>query len=125
MFSGKKGVVWTRVGYAGGKKKFPTYQSMKDHTEVVQVKYDNKTMTYAKLLQLFKESHQMGRIKSIQYRSVILTHGDDQKKAAEAFIAAIKKKSPGVGTSVEELKEFYYAEEYHQKWNKKNFRGKW
>jgi len=111
-----KGVVFTRVGYAGGKKKFPTYRSMKDHTEVVQVKYDNKNMTYAKLLQLFAKHHNMGRIKSTQYRSVILTYGDDQKKAALEFLANVKKSNKSVGTSVEDLNEFYYAEEYHQKY---------
>lgn len=97
---------------------------MKDHTEVVQVKYDGKTMTYEKLLRLFKERHRMGMVKSRQYRSVILTHGDEQKKAATAFLENVKKSNKNVGTTVEDLTEFYYAEEYHQKWNKKNFR-KW
>jgi len=94
---------------------------MKDHTEVVQVKYDNETMTYEKLLNLFKQNHQMGK-SSTQYRSVILTYGDEQKKAATKFIEAVKKTNKNVGTNVEDLKEFYYAEEYHQKWNAKQFR---
>jgi len=93
----------------------PTYRSMKDHTEVVQVKYDNKVMTYEKLLDLFKKNHQMGRA-STQYRSVILTYGDEQKKAATKFLEAVKKTNKSVGTTVEDLTEFYYAEEYHQKY---------
>lgn len=93
---------------------------MGDHTEVVQVKYDNKDMTYPKLLKLFAQNHSMCK-SSRQYRSVILTYGDDQKKEATAFIDEIKKKH-NVATKVEDLKEYYNAEEYHQKWNKKNGR---
>jgi len=91
---------------------------MKDHTEVVQVKYDNETMTYDKLLELFKKNHQMSRCGSVQYRSVILAYGEEQKKAAKKFLEAVKKKNKNVGTKVEDLKEFYYAEEYHQKYYK-------
>jgi len=120
-----KGAEWTRVGYAGGRKKFPTYRSMLDHTEVVQVKYDNKKLTYAKLLQLFAANHSMiGKSYGKQYRSVILTYGEDQKKEATAFLEKVKKNKKNVGTAVEDLKEFYYAEEYHQKWNAKQFKNR-
>ena len=35
--SAMKGVIRTRVGYCGGKKKNPTYRKMLDYTESIQV----------------------------------------------------------------------------------------
>ena len=39
-FGAIPGVVRTRVGYAGGTEPEPSYYSLGDHTEVVQVEYD-------------------------------------------------------------------------------------
>jgi len=37
-----EGVIRTRVGYAGGDKPSPTYRSIGDHTETVQIDFDPK-----------------------------------------------------------------------------------
>jgi hypothetical protein len=39
-FGSIKGVIRTRVGYTGGKKKNPTYHSLGDHSESIQIDYD-------------------------------------------------------------------------------------
>ena len=51
--SGSPGVIATRVGYAGGTKKDPTYRSMGDHSETVQIDYDPDAITYGGLLAEF------------------------------------------------------------------------
>jgi peptide methionine sulfoxide reductase MsrA len=38
------GVVRTRVGYAGGTKRGPTYHELGDHTEVFQVEFNPNTI---------------------------------------------------------------------------------
>ena len=40
QFGATKGVLRTRVGYAGGTKPSPTYYSLGDHTETVELDYD-------------------------------------------------------------------------------------
>ena len=51
------GVLSTTSGYMGGTKRNPTYEEVSagrtGHTEVVQVVYDPKTVTYEKLLEVF------------------------------------------------------------------------
>lgn len=45
------GIVYTRVGYAGGTKENPTYHNLGDHTETVQVVYDPSEISYEELQQ--------------------------------------------------------------------------
>ena len=52
-----KGVIRTRVGYAGGQSVSPTYSNIGDHTETVQVDYDPDVITYDQLLDIFWKSH--------------------------------------------------------------------
>ncbi len=44
------GVVRTRVGYCGGKKLNPTYDSMGDHTETTQLDFNPEKLTFAQLV---------------------------------------------------------------------------
>lgn len=45
-FGVAKGVIRTKVGYTGGSSKNPTYRSMGDHTETVELQYDPNEITY-------------------------------------------------------------------------------
>jgi peptide-methionine (S)-S-oxide reductase len=63
-----------------------------------------------------------------QYRSIILTHGDAQARAAQASHAAYQQAldRAGVGritTTIEPAAEFHYAEAYHQQYLAKNPTG--
>ena len=40
IFGAVPGVIRTKVGYAGGSRKDPTYHKLGDHTETVQMTYD-------------------------------------------------------------------------------------
>jgi len=106
------------VGYAGGKKKAPTYRSIGDHTETVQVDYDPSRITYTRLLDIIWESHRPhSRNTSGQYMNAIFYHDDEQKQTALASKAALEKKTgKSVATRVLPVRSFTMAEDYHQKY---------
>lgn len=117
-FGIEKGVVRTRVGYAGGTKENPTYRSMGDHTEVIQIDYDPQQISYEELLYIFWSNHSPeGRPWSRQYMSIVLYHDEDQEKITQAIKLMIEnKKGQKIFTEVNPLKRFYLAETYHQKY---------
>jgi peptide-methionine (S)-S-oxide reductase len=125
------GVISTISGYAGGKTKNPTYEEVSrgttGHTEVVQVTYDPKKITYEKLLEVFwrnidplTPNRQFCDIGS-QYRSAIFYHDENQKRLAEESKKTLSKrfKEPIV-TEIVAYTEFYPAEDYHQDYYIKN-----
>jgi peptide-methionine (S)-S-oxide reductase len=125
------GVISTISGYAGGKKKNPTYEEVSagntGHAEVVQVTYDPKKITYEKLLEVFwrnvdplTPNRQFCDVGS-QYRTAIFYHDETQKRLAEESKKALSKrfKEPIV-TEIVAASEFYPAEDYHQDYYTKN-----
>jgi methionine-S-sulfoxide reductase len=113
-----EGVWRTRVGYAGGQKKNPTYQDLGDHTESFQVDFDPAVTSYEKLLEVFWDSHNpCAGNASRQYMSAVFYANEKQKKAAEASKAEIEKRGRRVVTPILPVGEFTVAEDYHQKWN--------
>ena len=78
-----EGVIRTRVGYAGGRLKAPTYTHIGDHTETVQVDYDPAQITYAELLEVFWQGHNpRSRPYSRQYMAAVFYHNQEQKELA-------------------------------------------
>src|SRR5687767_187385 len=87
MYRTRKGVKETAVGYMGGKVENPTYEVVcsdaSGHAEVVQVKYDEKEVSYDELLNIFWENHdpttsnRQGPDVGSQYRSVIFYHSPE------------------------------------------------
>ncbi len=129
------GVYATAVGYAGGFTPHPTYEEvcsgLTGHTEVVRVIFDPRQLSYADLLKVFWETHdptqgmRQGSDVGTQYRSAILVKNAEQRAAAEAsrsaYQAALTKAGRGkITTEIDELGEFYYAEDYHQQYLAKN-----
>lgn len=121
------GVVQTAVGYSQGQTKNPSYQDVcsgtTGHAEVVQVVYDPTEVSYEQLLDAFWARHdpttlnRQGGDVGTQYRSGIYYHTPEQKAAAEASKAAQNEKLGGkVVTEIEEINNYYVAEEYHQKY---------
>lgn len=127
------GVVATESGYMGGHMKEPSYQLVSTgrtgHTEVLQVTYDPKKVSYEKLLETFWLNHdptfldrQFCDVGS-QYRPAIFAHDAEQKRLAEASKARWEKEKPfrdPILTPIEPASEFWRAEEYHQDYYKKN-----
>ncbi len=111
------GVIRTRVGYSGGAKANPTYKSLGDHTETIQIDFDPTKTTYEQILNVFWNSHDpSGWSFAKQYRNVIFYHSEEQRRSAEKTrdrIAAQTGKK--VRTDIEPVSTFYVAEDYHQK----------
>jgi len=113
------GVVRTRVGYAGGRKKDPTYRSIGDHSETIQIDFDPTLVSYKKLLTVFWHSHNpTQRAWSQQYKSAIFYHSDNQRKLAletQAFEEG--RRNQKIRTEILPFSNFYLAEDYHQKYS--------
>jgi peptide-methionine (S)-S-oxide reductase len=111
-------VVRTRVGYAGGKKKDPTYYSLGDHSETVQIDYDPTQISYEELLTVFWKSHSpTSRSWSRQYMAAIFYHNAEQRKlAVESRNRKAVKRKGKIYTEISSFTGFYLAEPYHQKY---------
>ena len=131
MFWQAPGVYTTAVGYAGGYTPNPTYEEVcsarTGHAEAVLVVFDPKVTSYEALLKLFWENHdptqgmRQGNDVGTQYRSAILVTDDAQREAAEASRAAFQRELSAAGygeitTEIAPLRDFYYAEPYHQQY---------
>ena len=111
------GVIDTRVGYTGGTTPDPTYHSMGDHTESIQIDFDPNVISYQALLDHFWASHDPVYKSSCQYKSAIFYHDDEQKRLAEeSFAEEEKKRKKKIFTCLQPLETFYLAEDYHQKY---------
>jgi peptide-methionine (S)-S-oxide reductase len=111
-------VIRTRVGYAGGSKENPTYHSLGNHAETIEIDYDPTRISYAELLDVFVESHDVtARPWSRQYASIVFYHDEAQRRLAEEVLAreATRRGRP-VTTEVVAYERFYLAEDYHQKY---------
>jgi peptide-methionine (S)-S-oxide reductase len=125
------GVSEVTSGYAGGHVENPTYKQVcaetTGHAEVVQVAYDPSVISYDELLEVFFTIHdptqlnRQGPDQGTQYRSIVLTHDDEQERLVTAYIEALDEEyDDSVVTEVEPLETFYEAEEYHQDYFEKN-----
>lgn len=106
------------MGYAGGAKRNPTYHSLGDHTETLQIDYDPTQISYDELLAIFWASHNpTGKAWSRQYMAAIFYHNDAQQAVALATKEAeAKKRRAEIQTVIAPAGPFYLAEDYHQKY---------
>ena len=111
-------MVRTRVGYAGGTTENPTYYSLGDHTETVQIEYDPTQVSYEELLDLFWESHNpTSQPYSRQYMSIIFHHNEEQRRLAmESRDREAVRRGAEIFTEIVPASEFTLAEGYHQKY---------
>ena len=118
------GVVRTRVGYTGGTRKNPTYHSLGDHSESIQIDYDPSVITYRDLLRTFWQSHRATHEPwSRQYRSAVFFHDESQKEAAmEVMSEEEVRLQAQIYTALQPVDRFYWAEDYHQKYSLRHFR---
>lgn len=133
FFHQTPGVASTLSGYMGGTKENAVYKKVSsgktDHVEVVQVYFDPSKISFDKLLDRFFELHDPTQLNrqgfdvGRHYRSVIFYHDETQKLASEKKIRELteaEKFSKPIVTAVEEAKEFYLAEDYHQNYARLN-----
>ncbi len=129
-FSKIEGIIKTEVGYCGGNSPTTTYKEVcsgeTNHAEVVKLDFDEKIITYEKIIKIFFQIHDPTTLNSqgpdfgTQYRSEIFYLNDNQKKIAEKVFQDINKRLSGkVVTKISLLKNYCPAEEYHQKYLEK------
>ena len=129
-FSKIDGIIKTEVGYCGGNSPSTTYKEVctgrTNHAEVVKLDFDEKIITYEKILKTFFQIHDPTTLNSqgpdfgTQYRSEIFYLNDSQKKIAEKVLNDTNERLSGkVVTKISLLKNYCPAEEYHQKYLEK------
>ena len=111
-------MVRTRVGYAGGTKKNPTYHSLGDHSESIQVDFDPLQISYEKLLEIFWAAHDpTARSWSRQYKAAVFFQNDAQQKLAiETRDREAARRKTKILTEMVPFTGFFLAEGYHQKY---------
>ena len=129
-FSKIDGIIKTEVGYCGGNSSITTYKEVctgnTNHAEVVKLDFDEKIITYEKILKIFFQNHDPTTLNSqgpdfgTQYRSEIFYLNDNQKMIAEKVLNEMNERLSGkVVTKISLLKNYCPAEEYHQKYLEK------
>lgn len=119
-----KGIIRTRVGYAGGSTPAPTYKQMGDHTECLQIDYDPSQITFAEIARHFWNSHNSnrGNYKGRQYLSIFLFHDSYQEEVLEKIKQETQDTNAQlIGTEIVPLVNFTLAEEKHQKYYLKRY----
>jgi peptide-methionine (S)-S-oxide reductase len=106
------------VGYAGGEKEDPTYRSLGQHSETIQIDYDPSKISYEELLDVFWDSHSPTQPSiSTQYKSIIFYHDEEQRALAEESRAQYSDRlGQEIVTEIRPLDTFHLAEFYHQKY---------
>jgi peptide-methionine (S)-S-oxide reductase len=130
-FDALDGVVSTTSGYTGGHTANPTYEQVSagktGHAEAVEIVYDPRKVTYARLLEVFWRNIDPLTANAQfcdtgnQYRAGIFVHDATQRKLAEASKdAAAQRLQKPIVTEITAASQFWPAEEYHQDYYKKN-----
>lgn len=125
------GVLRTEVGYANGKTENPSYEDVRyhasGHAETVLVEYDPAALALPALLEAFFLAidplavNQQGEDIGIQYRTGIFYTDDEDKEVVEASLKTLAERLDGqLAVQAGKLKNYYTAEEYHQKYLEKN-----
>ena len=125
-----QGVARTEVGYANGPDKAPSYQEVcrsSGHAETVRVDYDETVIPLEKLLDCYfmvidpLSVNRQGEDAGIQYRTGVYYTRESQRPVIERVFAREREKA-GAPLAVElaPLRNFFSAEEYHQKYLEKN-----
>jgi len=127
QFDQLKGVLEAESGYAGGSPLGASYEEVctgrTGHAEVVKVIFDPKVVSADDLLRIFFTVHnpttlnQQGPDHGTQYRSAIFYTNAEEKALAEKIrdeVAKAKIWRNKIVTSIEPLKNYSKAEEYHQ-----------
>jgi peptide methionine sulfoxide reductase msrA/msrB len=138
------GVLKATSGYAGGNYDNPTYrkvlqnkhqsQGIINHTEAVEVIYDDTLISTETLIKTFWELHdptqgnRQGNDRGNNYRSALYYTSEKQREIAlrtkEIYQKLLHRAGYGtISTEIKPLKTFYPAEPYHQDYLKKNPNG--
>ena len=124
------GVERTEVGYANGPDAAPSYQEVcasSGHAETVLVEYDENKISLEKLLDYYflvidpLSYNRQGMDMGVQYRTgVFYTDEEQLPQIRKVFAREEEKAGRKLAVLCEPLRNFFPAEEYHQKYLEKN-----
>jgi peptide methionine sulfoxide reductase msrA/msrB len=125
------GVTAVTVGYSGGTVPHPSYEQVSTgrtgHLEAVQVVFDPRQITYARLLDAFwhdiDPTQADGQFcdHGPEYHTAVFYRDDNQHQVvAAAALALARRFGKPITTALLRATTFYPAEEYHQHYYKKN-----
>ena len=129
IFESVYGVHEVISGYSGGFTKNPTYElsntGRTGHAEAVEVYYDDKTISYSTLLDVYFGSQNISQINGqgpdigSQYRSIIFYQNKLQRDIIYNKIKEIEKfNNVSVAAEVFPFQKFWKAENYHQNYER-------
>ena len=124
------GVLTTEVGYANGPEEAPSYRDVcnsSGHAETVKIEYDPEVISLTELLGYYfmvvdpLSVNKQGNDCGIQYRTGIYYTDENQlPEIKDVYKEQEEKAGAKLAVEMEPLKNFYTAEEYHQKYLDKN-----
>ena len=124
------GIIETEVGYANGPDQKPSYEDVchnSGHAETLRILYDEKLLSLTKLLEYYfmvidpVSVNSQGNDIGIQYRTgIYYTEEDQLPEIMDIYQKEQEKAGVSLAVSLEKLKNFFSAEEYHQKYLDKN-----
>ena len=124
------GVLATEVGYANGPEEAPSYRDVcnsSGHAETVKIEYDPEVISLTDLLGYYfmvvdpLSVNKQGNDRGIQYRTGIYYTDESQLPEIKTVYREQEEKAGAkLAVEMEPLKNFYTAEEYHQKYLDKN-----
>ena len=127
------GVKEVYSGYAGGSTINPNYYQVMSgktgHAEAIEIIYDENVVSFDTLLKVFFDSHnpttpnRQGPDYGTQYRSIAFYSNEAEMKKINNYIDFLSTTSifgKKIITEIEKIDKFYYAEDYHQDYEKKN-----
>jgi len=133
IYESVEGVQEVYSGYSGGHVKNPNYRQIgtgqTGHAEAVEILYDPTLVNFETLVKVFFGSHdpttlnRQGPDKGTQYRSIAFYQNQEEQKVIENYVNALESKKEfanEIVTQIKPFEKFYYAEEYHQNYEKRN-----
>ena len=124
------GVLATEVGYANGPEEAPSYRDVcnsSGHAETVKIEYDPEVISLTDLLGYYfmvidpLSINRQGNDRGVQYRTGIYYTDESQLPEIKTVYREQEEKAGAkLAVEMEPLKNFYTAEEYHQKYLDKN-----
>ncbi|WP_368489717.1 peptide-methionine (S)-S-oxide reductase MsrA [Clostridium sp. BJN0013] len=130
-FDNKKGILSTKVGYANGNEENPSYEEVcsgdTGFAEACFLEYNAGVIDLEELLELYWRIidptivDRQGNDRGNQYRTGIYYIDEEDVEIIERSREKQQKNyNKKIVTEILPLKNFYYAEEYHQKYLEKN-----
>lgn len=126
-----KGVSEVVSGYSGGSASSADYRAVSSgktkHAEAVQVYFDPEIISFEQLLKVFFVAHDPTQLNrqgpdfGPQYRTAIFYHNETQKATAQKVMSELASNyTLPIVTELNPLEAFYFAEDYHQDYEKRN-----